>query len=42
MVVVVTQTGFDDGARKRKFDIEATEEIEVVLTTPEQMLTIGA
>jgi len=37
-VIVVSQTGFDDGARQRKFEIENTEKIEVHLTTPEEML----
>ena len=37
-VIVVSQIGFDDGARKRKFEIETAERIEVVLTTPENML----
>jgi DNA modification methylase len=39
-LVFVSQVGFDDGARKRKFDIEATEGIEVILTTPEDMLKL--
>ena len=39
-VVVVSQTGFDDGARQRKFEIETTEGIEVNLTTPEDMLKL--
>ncbi len=37
-VMVVSQTGFDDRARQRKFEIETAEEIEVVLVTPEEML----
>lgn len=41
-VIVVSQTGFDDGARKREFEIETTENIEVELVTPEQMLDINA
>jgi DNA modification methylase len=41
-VIVVSQTGFDDGARQRKFEIETTEGIEVRLTTPEDMLKLGA
>jgi len=40
-VIVVSQKGFDDGARKRKFEIETAEEIEVILTAPEEMLSIG-
>jgi len=37
-IMVVSQTGFDDGARKRKFEIETTEKIEVLLMSPEEML----
>ena len=39
-VRVVSQTGFDDNARQRKFEIENTEVIEVYLTTPEEMLKL--
>jgi len=39
-VIVVSQTGFDDGARQRKFEIETAEGIEVRLTTPEDMLKL--
>ena len=39
-LIFVSQTGFDDGARKRKFEIETTEGIEVILTTPEDMLKL--
>ena len=39
-VIVVSQTGFDDGARQRKFEIETAEGIEVCLTTPEEMLKL--
>lgn len=39
-VIVVSQTGFDDTARQRKFEIENTEGIEVCLTTPEEMLKL--
>ena len=39
-VIVVSQTGFDDGARQRKFEIETTEGIEVYLTTPADMLNL--
>lgn len=39
-LIFVSQVGFDDGARKRKFEIETSERIEVILTTPEQMLTL--
>ena len=41
-LIFVSQTGFDDGARKRKFEIETSEGIEVILTTPEQMLKLEA
>ena len=39
-VMVVSQKGFDDGARKRKFEIETAEGIEVQLVTPEDMLRL--
>jgi DNA modification methylase len=39
-VMVVSQIGFDDGARKRKFEIETTEGVEVILTSPEDMLKL--
>ncbi len=39
-VVVVSQIGFDDGARKRKFEIETKEEITVDLKTPDEMLKL--
>jgi len=39
-VIVASQVGFDDGARSRKFEIETNEDIEVVLTTPEDMLKL--
>jgi len=39
-VIVVSQVGFDDGARQREFEIETTEKIEVYLTTPEDMLKL--
>lgn len=39
-VIVVSQTGFDDRARQRKFEIETQEKIEVYLTTPEEMLKL--
>ncbi|MFQ5875878.1 MAG: DNA methyltransferase, partial [Dehalococcoidia bacterium] len=39
-VLVVSQTGFDDRARQRKFEIETGEEIEVQLTTPGEMLKL--
>jgi len=39
-LIFVSQVGFDDGARKRKFEIETAEGIEVILNTPEQMLTL--
>ena len=39
-VIVVSQIGFDDGARKRKFEIETKEGIEVNLITPQDMLNL--
>jgi len=39
-IMVVSQVGFDDGARQRKFEIETTEGIEVQLITPENMLRL--
>jgi len=33
--------GVDESARKRKFEIETSENIEVELITPEQMLDIN-
>jgi len=39
-VMVVSQIGFDDRARQRKFEIETQEKIEVYLTTPEEMLKL--
>jgi site-specific DNA-methyltransferase (adenine-specific) len=39
-VIVVSQTGFDDGARQRKFEIETAEGITVELVTPQEMLTL--
>jgi len=39
-VIVVSQIGFDNGARQRKFEIETTEGIEISLTTPEDMLRL--
>lgn len=39
-VVVVSQIGFDDEARQRKFEIETKERIEVSLITPEDMLKL--
>ena len=41
-VMVVSQIGFDDRARQRKFEIETAEKIEVCLTTPEDMLELGS
>jgi DNA modification methylase len=37
-VIVVSQTGFDDSARRRQFEIETREGIKVHLETPETML----
>ena len=39
-VIAVSQVGFDDGARKWAFEIEAAEGIEVRLETPETMLKL--
>jgi len=39
-VIVVSQIGFDDGARQRKFEIETKEGIEVSLITPEDILRL--
>jgi len=39
-LIFVSQVGFDDSARQRKFEIETTEKIEVLLTTPENMLRL--
>jgi len=39
-LIFVSQVGFDDSARKRQFEIETTEGIEITLTTPKEMLTI--
>jgi len=36
-IMIISQKGFDDGARQRKFEIETTEGIEVVLVTPEDI-----
>ena len=39
-VMVVSQIGFDDRARQRKFEIETQEKIEVLLTTPDEVLKL--
>ena len=39
-LILVSQVGYDDGARKRKFEIETTEGIEVDLVTPKEMLSL--
>ena len=39
-ILAVSQSGFDDSARKLKFEIETAEHIEVVLTAPEEMLKL--
>ncbi len=41
-VMVVSQIGFDDGARKRKFEIETAEGIQIQLVTPEDMLKLDS
>ena len=37
-IMAVSQTGFDDSARKLKFNVETKEGIEIALITPEMML----
>ena len=39
-LIFVSQTGFDDGARKRKFEIETAGSIEITLATPADMLKL--
>jgi len=39
-IIVASQTGFDDSARERQFQIKTTEGIEVCLSTPKGMLKI--
>lgn len=39
-ILAVSQSGFDDSARKLKFEIETAENIEVVLTNPAEMLKL--
>lgn len=39
-LIVVSQKGFDDSARKRKYQIETQENIQVNLVTPDDMLTL--
>lgn len=39
-MIVVSQKGFDDKARQRKFEIETSEGIKVYLATPEDMLNL--
>jgi DNA modification methylase len=41
-VIAVSQVGFDDKARQRKFEVETAEGIEVQLATPEALLTLEA
>ena len=36
----ISQTGFDDSARRRQFEIETSEKIKVRLETPETMLKL--
>lgn len=38
-IIVVSQSGFDDGARQRKYEIEAKEGIEVKLQAPANLLS---
>ena len=39
-LIFVSQVGFDDGARKREFEIETAEGIEVDLVAPKEMLSL--
>jgi len=39
-VIAVSQVGFDDKARQRKFEVETAEGIAVELVTPEEMLKV--
>jgi hypothetical protein len=39
-VLAVSQTGFDDTARKLKFGVETAEDIKVELITPKEMLSL--
>jgi len=38
--MAVSQTGFDDSARKLKFEIETKEVLKIELITPEIMLEL--
>lgn len=40
-IKAVSQTGFDNGARERRFEIKQTEKIEVELVTPKDMLSLA-
>lgn len=37
--IIVSQVGFDESAKIRKFEIETSDEIEVQLTSPQEMLS---
>ena len=39
-VIIASQTGFDDGARQRKFEIETSEGIEIQLKEPKDLLQL--
>ena len=39
-IIAVSQTGFDDSARKLKFEVETNEGIEIMFKTPETMLEL--
>jgi len=39
-LIAVSQTGFDDSARKLKFEVETAEGIEVLLVSPKDMLGV--
>ena len=38
--MVVSQTGFDDSARKLKFEVETKESINIQFITPNEMLAL--
>jgi hypothetical protein len=39
-IIMVSQTGFDDSTRTRKYEIEESEGIKVELITPVEMLQL--
>jgi len=40
-MLIVSQTGFDDSARKRIFEIKVKFDIEIQLKEPKDLLKIG-